>query len=137
MPVKYSNTSTGQSGGLSETVIAEVESIDFSSTGNTALLTVPVGQSVVVTKAFVFIDNAVGLTGTMASGIGFNGAADNIISSSNMTGFNDTAQQFYVMLVNHVTYNASAGDIISFGIDAAFGGVVSGSVVLFGIIVNE
>lgn len=127
----------GSGGGPQERFLAQAEDVVFSSTGNTPIYTVPTDRQVIVTKVFVFIDDATGLTGTMAAGLGFNGAADNIILSAPFTNFDDSLNALYIMLAQNLSAATDSGDTISFGIDTAFGGTVTGSVVLFGIEVGD
>lgn len=132
----YPNNSSG-GGGLQETVIAQVDGIDFASSGNTTLYAVPVGTSVITTKAIIFIDSAAGLGGTMESSLGFNVTADNIVPLTTLTGFSDTPQQIYIMYAQGVTYVSQGGNTIRFRVNTPFTGTAAGSVVLFGIEVNE
>jgi len=125
------------SGPFQEEILSQTEGIDFATIGDTAIYTPDTGTSAIVTKAIIFIDDAVGIGGTMDAGIGFNVTVDNIIPTKTLTGFSDNNQNIFIMLNQDNTYIAGGGDVVSFRVGSAFTGVVTGSVVLFGIVASD
>jgi hypothetical protein len=110
-----------QSGGQLIRVLSTTSGIDGKTVGTTNLHTVPTGKTAVIVGIAVRLTTATGLTGTMTAGVGVAAGEDDIIAPTVMTGLNSTGENFKIF-PNGISAEASAGQIIKFGIDVAFGG---------------
>jgi hypothetical protein len=99
-------------------VLATVGSIDGTSTGETLIYTVPVGERCIVTGAVVRLTAVTGFTSVPDAGIGTTGGADDIFASSALTGL-DTAQEFFGFSLGGLSNSIAGGVEIDFGIDVA------------------
>lgn len=100
------------------TVLAVSGTIDATSTGNTTLYTVPTGESVIVTGAYIRLSSVSGFTSVPTLGIGQNGAADDIFASVPITAI-DTADELWGFSPGGSSIIAGSAAAIAIGIDTA------------------
>jgi hypothetical protein len=111
--------------------------IDATVATNVALMTVPASHIAIVTHALFLLGNVDSIVGALVAGIGTNGAQDNIMTSTTLTGLN-TNGQMLIQPLTGLTAIAAAGETISIGIDSAFTGTsASLMVVLLGMLAPE
>lgn len=102
--------------------------------GQTTLYTVPVGQTFMITHLIIRLLDNTGLSGTMAGNIGTNLTWNNLMPPTTFTGFN-TLGQYYSYPLSGVKVLAGSGDVITFDITTANGGVsVLYDVIFYGVI---
>lgn len=118
-------------------ILAKIENIDFTATGDTLLYTVPdYANGCRVTRVLLINEAAtVDVTGEADVGIGNNATFDDIVASATLTGF-DTAGQTFEPTVLALQPELAAGKEISIEVDAAATGggteVQNVTAVLFG-----
>jgi hypothetical protein len=99
-------------------VLASIPNINAFTVGNTALFTVPGGETLLTELVVVRCTAAVAVTTPPTCGVGFNGAADNIFSSQILTGLL-TVGTFYVFPPGGIQTEATAASVVSLGVDQA------------------
>lgn len=94
--------------------------IDLSAIGTTALYTVPTGQSAIIIGAIVRVTDLTSgstVSSDVALGIGVDSAQGDIISSQTLTNLRALNDAFHISNTNSLLRVATAGEIISAGID--------------------
>jgi len=100
-------------------ILSTTGGINPRVTGTTTLYTVPAAKTAIVTSVRYRLTAAAGLTGNMNAGVGVAAGEDDIMSGTNLIGFNTTAEVYgFSVSGNYVT--AAAAAVIKVGIDTAF-----------------
>lgn len=97
-------------------LISETGSVDGTSTGVTALYTVPSGIQIVVTQVVVRVTAASAVTVVPTLGVGIGAGEDDIVSPQTLTGLSATGDVF-TLDVEAKSVIADPSDVINLGID--------------------
>jgi len=103
----------------SDDLLSKTSGIDLTTTGTTALFTVPGGESYSISKVIIVLTALTGFTSVGTLGIGIAAGEDDIFQSTELTGFDATSKQ-YVFNPDAIVAGANATDVIRLGIDTAF-----------------
>lgn len=105
-------------------VLSTITGINGLSATQTNLYTVPAGKTAIITAANIRLTTATAITGIMHASIGINTGATDIFSNTTIVGFNTTSNTWrFSASGNYVI--ATAGQIIKFSINTAFGGTTA------------
>lgn len=120
-----------------EILLSTTPGIDLATApAEPTLYTVPVGQTVVVTKAVVRVTAAAGVTGAAVAGIGTDANEENQLPPRTLTGLT-AVDDDYLIFTETKQVVANAGASVKFGIDTAIsGGSMTVEVDLFGYFVG-
>ncbi len=99
-------------------ILATVTSIDATSTGTTALYTVPVGKTAVILDAIVRCTAATAISAPAEGGVGIAAGEDDIFSSQSFTSLTASGAH-YRFPGGGFSQTAEASDVIRLGIDTA------------------
>ena len=99
------------------TVLAQVTSIDLTSTGTTSLFTVPTGLSARILGLVISPTTATAAGGDAVVSVGTNASTfDDIISATTLTGLSATTE-IYNVNTPGISHVAAAGETITFQVD--------------------
>lgn len=116
-------------------ILSSTGGINPRTTGTTNLYTVPTGKTAIIQSVQFRLTAASGLTGNMNAGVGVAAGEDDIMTNTNLIGFNTTGETYrFSISGNYVT--VAAASVIKLGIDTAFtGGTGTLAVELIGYLV--